>query len=250
MNNFIKIKSVDVLVSYGKVITPKNRVSQIIGLDKTYVGKINFIGDDSIGMTINIENSSTKSITLIDNLATSINSLRYLLLKKSLLGQPLNPCEMLNGNNTEAKVLIIISKKLVDKIIQIRILVIDLPINITLLVDCIKPRAKTPLMKEFMQSFEFKNTVIAQQKIRRTSYLVKLLKEPLFKSSKLIKCNERLNSFTFPHIKELNGPLSDLSIIEEQTFSMENLYEMENELFYDRNLDVIIRNLVNDIIKF
>jgi len=136
-----------VFTSFGKVITNKDGIIQIIGLDDVVVGEVIMIGDESTGMVINIENESIKAIVLgddtrivQDDIATSTGNLFYVPVGDNLLGRVVDclgvpmdtedKVEYQEFNYIEAKAPGIISRKSVHQAMQTGILTIDSAVSI------------------------------------------------------------------------------------------------------------------------
>ena len=135
------------LVSYGKIITNKDGIVQVVGLDDVSVGEVISIGDDSIGMAINIENDAIKAIVngddskiVQDNLAVPTGSLLYVPVGENLLGRvidtlgyPMDSDEAVDYADfeyLEAKAPGIISRKSVHESMQTGILAIDSAVSV------------------------------------------------------------------------------------------------------------------------
>jgi len=132
--------------SFGTVLTNKDGIIQIIGLDEVGTGEIIMIGE-SAGMVINIELDSIKAIVLgddtqikQDDLVTSTGDLFYVPVGENLLGHvvdtlgsPMDTDDKLDYNEfnyVEAKAPGIISRKSVHEAMQTGILTIDSAISI------------------------------------------------------------------------------------------------------------------------
>jgi len=133
--------------NFGKVITNKDGIISIIGLDEVMVGEIIMIGDESAGMVINIEIDNIKAIVLgddtkivQDDIATSTGDLFYVPVGENLLGRvvdtvgvPMDTDEVIENqefNYIEAKAPGIISRKSVHEAMQTGILTIDAAVAI------------------------------------------------------------------------------------------------------------------------
>src|ERR1700733_8773917 len=82
------------LTQFGKIISNKDGIIEIVGLDDVIVGEILTIGDDSVGLVINIESQGIKAIVLgddtkivQDDLATPSGTLFYVPVGENLLGR-------------------------------------------------------------------------------------------------------------------------------------------------------------------
>jgi len=138
----------EALIAYGKVITNKDGIIQIVGLDEVAVGEVITIGEnDSIGMVINIENDSIKAIILgddskivQDDLAIPTDSLLYVPVGENLLGRVIDalgfpmdsdePIDYETFEYIEAKAPGIITRKSVHEAMQTGILAIDSAISV------------------------------------------------------------------------------------------------------------------------
>ena len=95
LNNFVLAEeSSEVFVSYGKVITNKDGIIEIVGLEDVVVGEVVNIGNDSVGLIMNIETSGVKALVLgddtkimQDDLVIPSGSLFYVPVGSNLLGR-------------------------------------------------------------------------------------------------------------------------------------------------------------------
>jgi len=148
LNNFILAEeSSEVFVSYGKVITNKDGIIEIVGLEDVVVGEVVNIGNDSVGLIMNIETSGVKALVLgddtkimQDDLVIPSGSLFYVPVGSNLLGRvvdclgnPIDGEEKISYeefNYIEAKAPGIITRKSVHEAMQTGILCIDSAISI------------------------------------------------------------------------------------------------------------------------
>jgi F-type H+-transporting ATPase subunit alpha len=135
------------LTQFGKIISNKDGIIEIVGLDDVIVGEVLSIGDDSIGLVINIEFQGIKAIILgddtkivQDDLATPTGTLLYVPVGENLLGRvvdtlgrPMDGGDALvyeEYNYIEAKAPGIITRKSVHESLATGILAIDSAISI------------------------------------------------------------------------------------------------------------------------
>lgn len=137
----------DDFVPFGRVLSNKDGIIQVIGLEDVFVGEVITIGEDSVGMVINLELDSIKAIVLgddtkivQDDIVTSTGALFYVPVGESLLGRvvdclgkPIDSDVSINYdefNYIEAKAPGIISRKSVHESMRTGILCIDSTISI------------------------------------------------------------------------------------------------------------------------
>lgn len=133
--------------SFGKVTTNKDGIIQIVGLDDVMVGEVITIGEDCVGMVMNIEYDGIKAIVLgddsqivQDDIAISTGNLFYVPVGDNLLGRvvdclgvPMDSDEKIEYqefNYIEAKAPGIIARKSVHEAMQTGILTIDSTVSI------------------------------------------------------------------------------------------------------------------------
>jgi F-type H+-transporting ATPase subunit alpha len=133
--------------NFGTVVTNKDGIIQIVGLDDVMVGELLTIGDDSVGMVMNIENDGIKAIVLGNDaiigqgdIAVSTGNLFYVPVGENLLGRvvdclgaPMDSDDQISYqeyNYVEAKAPGIISRKSVHEAMQTGILAIDSTVSI------------------------------------------------------------------------------------------------------------------------
>lgn len=137
----------EAFVSYGKVITNKDGIIEIVGLENVMVGEVVNIGHESVGLVMNIETSGVKALVLgddtkimQDDLVIPSGSLFYVPVGSNLLGRvvdclgnPIDGGEKIvyeEFNYIEAKAPGIITRKSVHEAMQTGILCIDSAISI------------------------------------------------------------------------------------------------------------------------
>jgi F-type H+-transporting ATPase subunit alpha len=148
LNTFLaQNESSEASVSYGKVITNKDGIIEIVGLEDVVVGEVVSIGNDSVGLIMNIETASVKALVLgddtkiiQDDLVTPTGTLFYVPVGENLLGRVVdclgNPMDGEDKivyeefNYLEAKAPGIITRKSVHEAMQTGILCIDSAISI------------------------------------------------------------------------------------------------------------------------
>jgi F-type H+-transporting ATPase subunit alpha len=135
------------LEQFGKVTTNKDGIIEIVGLDDVVVGEVLTIGNDSVGLVINIELQGIKAIVLgddtkiiQDDLAVPTGTLFYVPVGENLLGRvvdclgkPMDSDEPLayeEFNYLEAKAPGTITRKSVHESLATGILAIDAAISI------------------------------------------------------------------------------------------------------------------------
>lgn len=146
LNNENEVK-LEEFVPFGRVLSNKDGIIQVIGLEDVFVGEVITIGEDSVGMVINLEVGSIKAIVLgddtkivQDDIVTSTGALFYVPVGESLLGRVVDclgkPIDSDNAigyeefNYIEAKAPGIISRKSVHESMKTGILCIDSTISI------------------------------------------------------------------------------------------------------------------------
>jgi F-type H+-transporting ATPase subunit alpha len=134
-------------ISYGKVVTNKDGIIEIVGLEDVVVGEVVNIGNDSVGLIMNIETLGVKALVLgddtkimQDDLVIPSGSLFYVPVGSNLLGRvvdclgnPIDGEEKITYeefNYIEAKAPGIITRKSVHEAMQTGILCIDSAISI------------------------------------------------------------------------------------------------------------------------
>jgi len=140
-------ETAEAFVSYGKVITNKDGIIEIVGLENVMVGEVVNIGHESVGLVMNIETSGVKALVLgddtkimQDDLVIPSGSLFYVPVGSNLLGRvvdclgnPIDGGEKIvyeEFNYIEAKAPGIITRKSVHEAMQTGILCIDSAISI------------------------------------------------------------------------------------------------------------------------
>jgi len=139
--------STEALSQFGVVISNKDGILEIEGLDDVVVGEVLFIGDSSAGLVMNIESFGIKAIVLgddtkiiQDDLVTPSGGLFFVPVGSSLLGRvldglgmPIDSDKELENEETnyiEAKAPGIITRKSVHESLATGILTIDSAISI------------------------------------------------------------------------------------------------------------------------
>lgn len=145
-NNILNLNDA-ALEQFGKVTTNKDGIIEIVGLDDVVVGEVLTIGNDSVGMVMNIELQGIKALVLgddtkitQDDLAVPTGTLFYVPVGENLLGRvvdclgnPMDSDEAITYdefNYLEAKAPGIITRKSVHESLATGILAIDSAISI------------------------------------------------------------------------------------------------------------------------
>jgi len=146
-NDDTELDTIDNLDNYGKVLSNKDGIIQITGLENVFVGEIVTIADEFVGMVINIEVDGVKAIVLgddtkisQDDIVVPTGSLFFVPVGKELLGRvvdclgrPIDSTDDIQYSEfsyIEAKAPGIISRRSVSEAMQTGILCIDSAIAI------------------------------------------------------------------------------------------------------------------------